>query len=63
MDSIYNFSRKDLELKLKEINEKPFRATQIYEWIYKVGLTNFDEMTNISKSSIEILYNIYMIKA
>jgi len=30
--------------------EKPFRATQLMKWIYGMGVTDFESMTNISKS-------------
>ena len=30
------------------INEKSFRATQIWEWLYKENVSSFDEMTNLS---------------
>ncbi|BFM06627.1 23S rRNA (adenine(2503)-C(2))-methyltransferase RlmN [Halioxenophilus aromaticivorans] len=31
------------------IGEKPFRATQMLKWIHQAGVTDFDQMTNISK--------------
>lgn len=31
------------------INEKPFRAKQVYEWLWKKGATDFESMTNLSK--------------
>ena len=34
---------------VKSINEKPFRAKQLYEWIHKNLVLSFDEMTNLSK--------------
>lgn len=30
--------------------DKPFRARQVLQWIYQRGVTNFDEMTDLSKS-------------
>lgn len=33
----------------EELGEKPFRADQAIKWIYQMGQTNFDEMTNFSK--------------
>jgi 23S rRNA (adenine2503-C2)-methyltransferase len=30
-------------------DEKPFRARQILQWIYQRGVTDFDEMTDLSK--------------
>jgi 23S rRNA (adenine2503-C2)-methyltransferase len=31
-----------------EIGEKPFRAKQVYEWIWKKSARNFEQMTNLS---------------
>lgn len=33
----------------ESIGEKPFRATQIMKWIHQFGVSDFDEMTNVSK--------------
>lgn len=33
-----------------EQGEKPFRAKQVMQWIHQYGVTDFDEMTNISKA-------------
>lgn len=38
----------ELKSFLESLGEKPFRAKQIYEWMYK-GVSSFDEMTNLSK--------------
>jgi 23S rRNA (adenine2503-C2)-methyltransferase len=32
-----------------EIDEKPFRAKQVYEWLWKKGATHFEDMSNLSK--------------
>ena len=40
---------------LKGLGEKPFRAKQIYEWIWKKNAHAFDDMTNISKGLREKL--------
>ena len=32
------------------LDEKKFRATQVMKWIHQYGVTDFDEMTNISKA-------------
>ncbi|MCB9189068.1 MAG: 23S rRNA (adenine(2503)-C(2))-methyltransferase RlmN [Flavobacteriales bacterium] len=32
-----------------EIGDKPFRAKQVYEWLWKKGATSFESMTNLSK--------------
>ncbi len=38
-----------------------FRAKQIYEWLHKYGVSDFDEMTNISKSLRTQLDDLYYI--
>ena len=35
--------------------EKPFRAKQIHEWLWKKGVGSFDEMNNIGKALQEKL--------
>jgi 23S rRNA (adenine2503-C2)-methyltransferase len=47
---IRQFSRVGLLEIMTELGEKPYRAKQIYEWIWSKSATSFDEMTNISKS-------------
>ena len=46
--NIKNYDLDKLKEKLKSMNEKPFRAEQIFKWIYKDKITSFNEMTNIS---------------
>ena len=38
-----------------EIGDKPFRAKQVYEWLWKKSAKDFDQMTNISLSTRERL--------
>ncbi len=55
MKSIYGLSLDDLKEYFVSIGLKPFRATQVYEWIYRKGIRSFDEITNIKKDVIESL--------
>ena len=55
----YNLS--ELEAELKEMGLPKFRAKQIYDWIHKKGVTNFSEMTNISKDLISELNDNFVI--
>ena len=48
MKNIKNFDLDVLKEELKNIGEKPFRAEQIFKWIYQYKVTTFDEMTNLS---------------
>src|SRR3989338_7378595 len=44
---IRDFSFDELVRYLAEAGEKPFRAAQIFEWIYKKGVWSFDHMKNL----------------
>ena len=48
--NLLDFDRKGLQAFFAELGEKPFRATQLLKWIYQEGVTDFDDMTNLSKS-------------
>ena len=48
MKNIKNFDLDELKEELKNMGEKPFRAEQIFKWIFQDKVTSFDEMTNIS---------------
>jgi len=51
MNFIYNLSKKELEEQLS----KTYEAKQIYGWLYKKYITNYDDMNNISKKTKEFL--------
>ena len=54
-----------LTSELVSIGEKPFRAKQIYEWLWKKRAVSFDQMTNISeqlRKQLDDVYAIYAIK-
>lgn len=48
--NLLNFDRKGLINYFVEMGEPPFRATQILKWIYQEYVTDFEQMTNLSKS-------------
>lgn len=52
---IKNLTFEELKTFLKEKGFEPYRAVQIFKWIYKKCETNFDNMTDISKSLRGIL--------
>ena len=54
-ESIYSLRPDELEDWLKEHGEKPFRAAQIYDWLYNKRVKTFDEMLNLSKGLREKL--------
>ena len=50
--SIYGLTRDELIDWAMEHGEKKFRATQIWDWLYKKRVQSFEEMINISKDFI-----------
>ena len=48
MKNIKDYNLEDLKQELINIKEKPFRAEQIFKWLYEAEVTSFDEMTNLS---------------
>ena len=54
-ESIYSLRPDELEVWLKEHGEKPFRAAQIYDWLYNKRVKTFEEMLNLSKGLREKL--------
>ena len=59
MRSIFSITRKKLEEYFISINEKKFKATQVFEWIYRKNIRSFDEMTNLSKDTISKLKEVF----
>lgn len=52
---IIGLARNELATKLKEIGLEPFRAKQIWHWVYVKGVTDFSRMTTIAKKQQEML--------
>jgi 23S rRNA (adenine2503-C2)-methyltransferase len=46
---IRSLNLESLHKHFSEMNEKSFRAKQVYEWLWKKSCFSFDEMSNISK--------------
>ncbi|RKJ32729.1 radical SAM protein, partial [Butyricicoccus sp. 1XD8-22] len=58
-ESIYSLRLDELKVWLEENGEKPFRATQIFEWLYEKRVKSFDEMSNLSKGLRDKLSNSF----
>ncbi len=52
---IYGMTEEDLKEYFISINEKPYRSSQIIEWLYRQKVSSFDEMTNVKKTLKPIL--------
>ncbi len=47
--NLRHLSLDDIKKMFDEIDEKPFRAQQVWEWIWQKGALSIDDMTNLSK--------------
>ncbi|WP_028043856.1 23S rRNA (adenine(2503)-C(2))-methyltransferase RlmN [Candidatus Stoquefichus massiliensis] len=48
MKSIYDYTQEQLINEFLLLDEKKFRATQVFEWLYRKNIQNFNEMSNLS---------------
>ena len=55
MTNLLNFDQGGLAQYFESIGERPFRSTQVLQWIHKRGLDQFEGMTNLSKGLRESL--------
>ncbi len=59
--NIRALSKKELKAFFVENGDKAFRAKQVSEWLWKKGVTSFEEMTNLSLSVRELLTDNFVI--
>lgn len=59
MKNIKDYDLDALKQEFIELGEKPFRAEQVFKWLYESKVTSFDEMTNISLELREKLKQNY----
>jgi len=52
---VRELSLEDIGRFLKMHNEKVFRASQVYDWLWKNACRSFESMSNLSKSTRELL--------
>ncbi len=46
---LFNLTEDDLKAWMLEHQEKPFRASQVFQWIYARGITDWNLMTNLGQ--------------
>ncbi|MDG9671971.1 23S rRNA (adenine(2503)-C(2))-methyltransferase RlmN [Hahella sp. CR1] len=56
--NLLGMNRSDLESFFESLGEKKFRATQLMKWMYHLGVSDFDLMTNMSKALREKLKEV-----
>ena len=61
MKDIYGLDYNELVSYFEKQNEKPFKASQVFDWLYKKRINSFDEMTNIKKELLDTLKKDFII--
>ena len=61
MKNIKDYNIDELKDELQNMGEKPFRAEQIFKWLFQDKVKSFDEMTNLSLELREKLKQNYTI--
>ena len=56
-----NLSKEEIAVEIAKIGEKPFRAKQLWQWLYFQGVTDFNQMSNLSLSLRQNLMERYTI--
>jgi 23S rRNA (adenine2503-C2)-methyltransferase len=56
--NLLGLTRAELEAYVLSMDEKPFRARQLMKWLYKRGVADFDQMTDLAKSFREKLKGV-----
>lgn len=59
--SLIGLSKEEITTLVTELGEKPFRAAQLWNWIYQRGAKSFEEMSNLPKALKEKLTADYHI--
>ena len=60
--NLVGLSRDELKTTLVEAGLEPFRARQVWQWIYWHGVTDFGRMTNIAKKTRERLAELFVVE-
>lgn len=63
MTNLRDMTYAELLEEINQLGEKPYRAAQIYQWVFHRGATDIDVMTDISKQFREMLKTGYSISA
>ena len=61
--NLLGLNQKNLEEFFASIEERPFRAIQVMKWIHQRGISDFSQMTDLSKELREKLENNCVVKA
>lgn len=59
MQKIYDLTYEQLEKDLVAMGEKPYRTKQLFSWLYRKRVNDFQEMTDISHALLDRLKETY----
>jgi 23S rRNA (adenine2503-C2)-methyltransferase len=59
--NIRSYTEEELKNIFIELGEKPFRARQVFEWLWKHSASSFEEMTNLSQANRQWLHQHFFI--
>jgi 23S rRNA (adenine2503-C2)-methyltransferase len=60
--SIYGFTLEQLTAWLSERGQSKFRASRVWEWLYRQRITEFSEMTDVNAECIRLLSDHFVIQ-
>ena len=60
--NIYGLSLEELTSEMVMLGQKPYRAKQLYSWLYVKKAKSFDEMTDVSVAFRQVLNEKYVIE-
>jgi 23S rRNA (adenine2503-C2)-methyltransferase len=61
-ESIYGLTFNQLEEWLMEYGHKKFRASQVWDWLYRKRATDFSEMIDVNQECIQLLADHFVIQ-
>lgn len=62
MQTIYDLNLNQLEQLMASLNQKSYRAKQLFQWLYRKRVMTFEEMTDLPKDVIAYLSQNYCIQ-
>jgi 23S rRNA (adenine2503-C2)-methyltransferase len=60
MKNLYDLTLVELEDFFLSIDDKKYRAKQVYEWLYKKKINKIEEMSNINKETLDIIKKSFL---
>jgi len=57
--NFYEYDLPKLENLISDLGEKPFRARQLFRWVYEKGVSDISEMHNLSKNFRQQMHAIF----